>query len=853
MLGLMLILGILFGLLVIGGVILAVVLTYRSPNKPRRQVQATPPPPPAFKWPDDEKSLVRQRVLAVLLALLITGGLLLILVGGISKAGFGFFAVMLYVIVLSAVVPVIVRLLRWGFRRPSESAEPIPGVAQLLTPRPAARGWRGHWWLVALAVAAAGGWAAVWYGLLPAPRSEFVIFAGAALLMLAVLVDVVRARNWARRPGEPRQWSFLTPFTELATGRMIATLAFIGLIMAGVIVVPERAAALWRDPHPQALFLAALSAAIYLLSAALLVRVAFLSRAPRLGGSRPEPPALPALGAGPPGPRNLGWVIGLSIAVAVVLGVFITSANGGRFGGQRVDILLVGGMVAFGAVMLVRVFRQTAPAEAPAVAARVAEAPVVPLIATPAPPRACPKCGAPIAAGAPEGLCPRCLIGGLLPEEPRHSPTTAYGPFVPPAVEEVAPFFPQLEIIRLIGQGGMGAVYLARQKQLDRLVALKLINVREDDPTFAERFAREAKAMGKLSHPNIVTIHDHGTADGLPYLVMEYVDGVTLRDAMRAKTLSPAEVLKVIPQVCDALEYAHAQGVVHRDVKPENILLDRSGKVKIADFGLAKLMDPDGLSLTHTRQAMGTPHYMAPEQWERPTEVDHRADIYSLGVLLYELLTGELPLGRFDPPSVKARVDARIDELVLRALAKEPARRYQHASDMKLALANLETAGGWIRTATYREYKSKRTFAGWPLVHVVAGRDPVTGQPKVAKGWIAVGEGAAVGGLAISGGAAVGGIAVAGGFSAGLLAVSGGMAIGVLALAGGAGIGLLAAVGGVAVSAGLAVGGGAVGRFAIGGAAFGEHVIGGQRQDADFGQRLAEWVQMLWTDYLWPV
>jgi hypothetical protein len=172
---------------------------------------------------------------------------------------------------------------------------------------------------------------------------------------------------------------------------------------------------------------------------------------------------------------------------------------------------------------------------------------------------------------------------------------------------------------------------------------------------------------------------------------------------------------------------------------------------------------------------------------------------------------------------------------------------------MKLALANLETSGGWIRTPTYREYRSKRTLLGWPLVHVVAGRDPVTGRPRVAKGWIAVGDGAAVGGLAISGGAAVGVIAVAGGFSAGLLAVGGGMAIGVLALAGGAGIGLLAAVGGVAVSAGLAVGGGAVGRFAIGGAAFGRHVLGGNRQDADFGQRLVEWLHTIWTDYLWPV
>jgi predicted Ser/Thr protein kinase len=547
----------------------------------------------------------------------------------------------------------------------------------------------------------------------------------------------------------------------------------------------------------------------------------------------------------PPAPRptewKVGWLVGLPIGVAVALGVILTTANGGHIGMERADVIMTGALVAFGAVMLVRVFRQPAPpAEAPAVAAPAVEAPVVPLVTTPAAPRACPKCGRPIAAGAPEGLCPRCLIGDLLPDEPKHSPTTAYGPFVPPEVEEVAPFFPQLEIVRLIGQGGMGAVYLARQKQLDRLVALKLINVREDDPTFAERFAREAKAMGKLSHPNIVTIHDHGTADGLPFLVMEFVDGVTLRDAMRAKTLTPAEALKVIPQVCDALEYAHKQGVVHRDVKPENILLDKSGKVKIADFGLAKLVDPDGLSLTHTRQAMGTPHYMAPEQWERPTEVDHRADIYALGVLLYELLTGELPLGRFDPPSVKARVDARIDELVLRALAKEPGRRYQHASDVKAALANIDrTPGrgrcGARRSQGYYEYTSAATFLGWPLVHIVRGADPATGRAKTARGWLAIGDEMAVGGLAIAGAIARGGLAIGGGGALGVVALAGGWALGGVALAGGGAAGLLAAGAGGGAAAGLIAGAGGVsaGTFAAaGGAAFGKHTFSGANPDA---------------------
>src|SRR5262249_19048576 len=154
---------------------------------------------------------------------------------------------------------------------------------------------------------------------------------------------------------------------------------------------------------------------------------------------------------------------------------------------------------------------------------------------------------------SPEGLCARCLFGGILAPDPGKSPTVAYGPFIPPAVEEVAALFPHLEVIRLVGAGGMGAVYLAPQPSLDRFVALKLVRP-QDDPTFAERFIREARALARLSHPNIVTVHGSSQAGGRPYLVLEYVDGVTLRDAMRERRLSPAEALAIVPQICDALE-----------------------------------------------------------------------------------------------------------------------------------------------------------------------------------------------------------------------------------------------------------------------------------------------------------
>jgi hypothetical protein len=290
-------------------------------------------------------------------------------------------------------------------------------------------------------------------------------------------------------------------------------------------------------------------------------------------------------------------------------------------------------------------------------------------------------------------------------------------------------------------------------------------------------------------------------------------------------------------------------------VKPENILLTKDGRVKIADFGLAKVADPAGVSLTGTNQAMGTPHYMAPEQWERPGEVDHRADIYALGVVLYELLTGELPLGRFDPPSQKIQLDIRIDEVVLRALAKEPGRRYQHAGEVKTDLEHIRTAaprggcGGWTRRGQFREYTSRGTFLGWPLVHVVNGIDPVTGRPKVARGWIAIGDAIAVGGVAVGGGLALGGLAFAGGLSLGILSLAG-LAIGVVALGGGA-AGVLFAAGGAAISGGLAVGGAALGRFAIGGAAAGFHVQSGGRKDEDFGEELAGWVERLGS-MLWP-
>jgi hypothetical protein len=228
------------------------------------------------------------------------------------------------------------------------------------------------------------------------------------------------------------------------------------------------------------------------------------------------------------------------------------------------------------------------------------------------------------------------------------------------------------------------------------------------DPAFAERFLREARSLARLNHPNIVTVYDFGDAGGLYHFTMEYVDGRNLRDLLQGGPLPVAQALEIVPQICDALQYAHDEGLIHRDVKPENVLLDRKGRVKIADFGLAKLvgLTPAYLTLTGTQEVMGTLLYMAPEQMKQARSVDHRADIYSLGVVLYEMLTGELPLGRFAPPSHKAPVGERLDQVVLRALAREPAERYQDArafkQDVEAALAAQPGAGGPQGTAPSR-------------------------------------------------------------------------------------------------------------------------------------------------------
>ncbi len=318
-------------------------------------------------------------------------------------------------------------------------------------------------------------------------------------------------------------------------------------------------------------------------------------------------------------------------------------------------------------------------------------------------PRHCPQCGDELPPDAPAGLCPRCLLkqgrdspsGAEVGQSDLPPTTPPSGSFVPPEPEGLAPLFANLEILELLGKGGMGAVYKARQPHLDRFVALKILPPEVgEDPAFQERFTREAQALAKLSHPHIVAVYDFGQAGDFFYFLMEYVDGTNIRQLIQQGGLKAEQVLAIVPQICEALQYAHDEGIIHRDIKPENILVDKKGRVKIADFGLAKLVGkaPHGVTLTGTAQVMGTLHYMAPEQMKGSHAVDHRADIYSLGVVFYEMLTGELPIGKFELPSKKVQIDVRLDEVVLRALENEPERRYQAASEVKTDVERISSS-----------------------------------------------------------------------------------------------------------------------------------------------------------------
>ena len=301
--------------------------------------------------------------------------------------------------------------------------------------------------------------------------------------------------------------------------------------------------------------------------------------------------------------------------------------------------------------------------------------------------KSCPRCGAALSSETTEGLCPSCLMAEAMQptivsdaSKPKHS--------VVLAPEELAPFFPQYEILRMLGRGGMGAVYLARQISLNRLVAIKILptDMGESDLGFAERFKNEAQAMARLSHPGIVAVYDFGqTSNGLLYIVMEYIEGTDVQLMLTSQgRLHSAHAMAITAHVCDALQYAHSCGIIHRDIKPSNIMVGNNGVVKVADFGLAKMSHGQTTGLTQSGMAMGTLHFMAPEALTLGSAVDQRADIYAVGVMLYQMLTGKLPQGMFEMPSFQvAGLDPRYDRIVAKALRDDREVRYQAAADLR--------------------------------------------------------------------------------------------------------------------------------------------------------------------------
>jgi len=252
---------------------------------------------------------------------------------------------------------------------------------------------------------------------------------------------------------------------------------------------------------------------------------------------------------------------------------------------------------------------------------------------------------------------------------------------------------------QLIGQGGMGAVYRGRQLNLGRSIAIKILHRHHGaDYAYAERFRREAQALAQMNHPNIVSVYDFGLVGDYLFYVMEYVEGTDLHHAVSLGQLTQARVLEILPDVCDALSYAHSKGIVHRDIKPANILIANDGRVKVADFGLAKRFDQQGTMLTQSNMAMGTPDYAAPEQYDSKADIDHRADLYALGVVLYQMLTGSVPRGSWQPASVIAGSDPRLDAVVIRALKPDRQQRFSSAAEFKAALQSV-SAGLPLQTA----------------------------------------------------------------------------------------------------------------------------------------------------------
>jgi len=282
-------------------------------------------------------------------------------------------------------------------------------------------------------------------------------------------------------------------------------------------------------------------------------------------------------------------------------------------------------------------------------------------------------------------LDPSGLLRGALEKTSDSWPAAGPVSWSQPSDTEVTALFPGYTDIKVLGRGGMGAVYSATQVSLDRRVAIKLLPSEfNHDPAATQRFRDEARLLAKLNHPHIVSIYDFGeTAEGSFYFIMEYVDGTDLHQVIRKDKLPPMKAVEMMQQVCEALEFAHTQGFVHRDIKPANILIDQQGRVKVSDFGLAILITDRGQSLPDLEESIiGTPVYIAPEQLQGNPHVDHRADIYSLGIMFHQLLAGSLPDRTSPLKGQHTPIAQRMNHIIGRAMEENPDKRYPNISEM---------------------------------------------------------------------------------------------------------------------------------------------------------------------------
>lgn len=319
--------------------------------------------------------------------------------------------------------------------------------------------------------------------------------------------------------------------------------------------------------------------------------------------------------------------------------------------------------------------------------------------------RRCSRCGYPLGADSiTMGLCPRCLLTRVL--DVRHNMHMQLDRIQPwpdaPTPGALQAAMPGLEVLELMAHGGMGLVYRARQKDLQREVALKILPIDAvQDATVPARFQTEARILAELDHPHIVMAIEAGQTRDWLYLVMELVSGPTLRAVLKhQQKLAPRHALTIAAQISSALSYAHARQIIHRDIKPDNILLDpgnrpadadldaffaKGGRVRVADFGIAKSLHhaAQDMTLTGPDQLFGTADYIAPECRQAGHAPGPASDVYALGVVLYEMLSGHVPAGHFPPPSRVAPVSRKVDAIVLRCLAADPSQRYASANELR--------------------------------------------------------------------------------------------------------------------------------------------------------------------------